>query len=154
MTKHLPLDTLIELAQRKTDEATRRLGHLQTAQTSAAGKLDMLLQYRQEYLDQLQVQMRAGVAAAQLRNFQNFIATLDAAIEQQRAVTLQADSRLATGRSDWQHSKRRLTSFDTLADRVRQQALITLNKREQKDNDERTSRRFYAARNTNFGQLA
>jgi flagellar protein FliJ len=154
MTKHLPLDTLIELAQSKTDEATRRLGQLQTAQTSAAGKLDMLLQYRQEYLDQLQVQLRAGVAAAQLRNFQHFIGTLDAAIEQQRAVTLQADSRLATGRSDWQHSKRRLTSFDTLADRVRQQALITQNKREQKENDERTSRRFFAARNTNFGQLA
>jgi flagellar protein FliJ len=154
MTKHLPLDTLIELAQSKTDDATRLLGHLQSARTSAAGKLDMLLQYRQEYLDQLQVQMRAGVAAAQLRNFQNFIATLDTAIEQQRAVTLQADSRLATGRSDWQHSKRRLTSFDTLADRARQQALITQNKREQKENDERTSRRFFAARNTTFGQLA
>ena len=152
MTKHLPLDTLIELAQNKTDEATRRLGQLQTAQTSAAGKLAMLLQYRQEYLDQLQLQLRAGVAAAQLRNFQHFIGTLDVAIEQQRAVTLQADSRLATGRSDWQHSKRRLTSFDTLADRARQQALITLNKREQKDNDERTARRFYSTR-TNFGQL-
>ena len=154
MSKHLPLDTLIELAQNRTDEATRVLGKLQTAQTSAAGKLEMLLQYRQEYLDQLQVQMRAGVASAQLRNFQHFIGTLDAAIEQQRAVMLQANSRLAAGRTDWQHSKRRLTSFDTLADRVRQQALITLNKREQKENDERTSRRFFAARNTNFGQLA
>jgi flagellar protein FliJ len=154
MSKHLPLTTLIELAQSKTDEATRLLGQLQHARTSAAGKLDMLLQYRQEYVDQLQVQMRAGVGAAQLRNFQKFIATLDAAIEQQRAVTLQADSRLALGRSEWQHSKRRLTSFDTLADRARQQAQITLNKREQKDNDERTSRRFYAAHNTNFGHLA
>jgi flagellar protein FliJ len=154
MTQHLPLDTLIELAQSKTDDATRLLGQLQRARTSAAGKLDMLLQYRQEYLDQLQVQMHAGVASAQLRNFQNFIGTLDTAIEQQRAVTLQADSRLATGRSDWQHSKRRLTSFDTLADRARQQALITQNKREQKENDERTSRRFFAARTTNFGQLA
>jgi len=153
MTPHLPLNTLIELAQSKNDEATRLLGKLQTAQISAAGKLDMLVQYRQEYLDQLQVQMRAGVASGQLRNFQHFIGTLDGAIEQQRAVMLQADSRLASGRSDWQGSKRRLTSLDTLADRARQQALITLNKREQKDNDERTSRRLYTAR-TNFGQLA
>ena len=154
MTKYLPLDTLIELAQTKTDEATRSLGLLQTAQTSATGKLDMLLQYRREYLERLQVQMRAGVAAAELRNFQHFIDTLDIAIEQQRAVTLQAESRLATGRSDWRHSKRRLTSFDTLADRARQQALIALAKREQKDNDERTSRRFFTPRNSDFSQLA
>ena len=153
MTKHLPLATLIELAQNKTDEATRKLGQLQTAQISAAEKLDMLLQYRQEYLDQLQLQLRAGVASAQLRNFQHFIGTLDGAIEQQRAMTLQADSRLANGRSDWQHSKRRLTSFDTLADRARQQAELALNKRERQDSDERTSRRFYDAR-SQFGQLA
>ena len=76
MPNKLPLATLIELAQNKTDEATRRLGQLQTARTSAADKLEMLLQYRQEYLDQLQVQMGAGVPSAQLRNYRNFIATL------------------------------------------------------------------------------
>lgn len=143
MANKLPLATLIELAQSKTDEATRRLGQLQNAHTSAAGKLEMLLQYRQEYLDQLQVQLRDGVAAAQLRNFQNFIGTLDGAIEQQRALTLQADTRLAHGRGDWQHTKRRLNSFDTLADRVRQQEMIALNKREQRDSDEHTARQFY-----------
>ena len=143
MRNKLPLATLIELAQNKTDEATRRLGQLQNAHTSAAEKLQMLLQYRQEYLEQLQVQMRDGVACAQLRNFQQFIGTLDGAIEQQRALTLQADSRLAHGRSDWQHTKRRLTSFDTLADRVRQQQMLASNKREQRDSDERSARQFY-----------
>jgi flagellar protein FliJ len=143
MPKKLPLATLIELAQSKTDEATRRLGQLQTAQISAAQKLDMLVQYRQEYLDRFSGQMRDGVASAYVRNFQNFIATLDGAIEQQRAVTLQADTRLGLGRSDWQHNKRRLTSFDTLADRVRQQEVIASNKKEQRDSDERSARQFY-----------
>ena len=143
MPNKLPLATLIELAQNKTDEATRRLGQLQTAHTSAAEKLEMLQQYRQEYLDQLQVQMGAGVPAAQLRNFRNFIATLDAAIEQQCAVTVQADTRLATGRGDWQNSQRRLNSFDTLAGRVRLQEMAVLHKREQRDSDERSARQFY-----------
>ena len=143
MANKLPLATLIELAQSKTDEAARRLGQLQNAHTSAAEKLELLLQYRLEYLDQLQVQLRDGVASAQLRNFQHFIGTLDDAIEQQRALTLQADTRLAHGRSDWQHTKRRLNSFDTLADRVRQQEMIALNKREQRDSDEHTARQFY-----------
>lgn len=143
MPQKLPLATLIELAQKKTDEATRRLGQLQNAHTSAAEKLNMLLQYRQEYLDQLTGQMQSGVALAYLRNFQKFIGTLDGAIEQQRALTLQADTRLGLGRSDWQHNKRRLTSFDTLADRVRQQEMIAVGKIEQRDSDERSARQFY-----------
>ena len=148
MSNKLPLAMLIELAQSKTDAATRRLGQLQNAHTSAAEKLQLLLQYRQEYLDQLQSQMRDGVASAQLRNFQHFIGTLDDAIEQQRALTSQADTRLAHGRGDWQHTKRRLNSFDTLADRVRQQEIIALNKREQRDSDERTARQFYLRAST------
>lgn len=143
MPKKLPFATLIELAQTKTDEATRRLGQLQSAHTSAAAKLDMLQQYRQEYLDQFNGQMRDGVTSSCLRNFQNFIATLDAAIEQQRALTVQADTRLGLGRSDWQHNKRRLTSFDTLADRARQQEIMVANKKEQRDSDERSARQFY-----------
>lgn len=143
MPNALPLARLIELAQNKTDEATRRLGQLQTARTGAAEKLEMLLQYRQEYMDQMQQQLREGVAAAQLRNFEQFIDTLGGAIEQQRALTLQADTRLAYGRSDWQSTKRRLSSFDTLAERVQQQALLLINKREQRDSDERSSQQFF-----------
>lgn len=143
MSKKLPLTTLIELAQGKTDEATRKLGQLQTAHTSAAGKLELLLQYRQEYTDQMQIQMQGGIPSAQLRNFQNFIATLDRAIEQQRVMTQQTDNRLMHGRTDWQSSKRRLSSFDTLADRVRQKELYVLNKKDQRDSDERAARQFY-----------
>jgi len=143
MPNKLPLTTLIDLAQSKTDEATRRLGQLQSAHTSAAEKLDMLLQYRQDYLNQMQVQLQAGLPSAQLRNFQNFICTLDGAIEQQRALTRQTDGRLLHGRTDWQACKRRLSSFDTLADRVRQQELQGLNRKDQRDSDERVSRQFY-----------
>ena len=89
-----------------------------------------------------------GVAAAQLRNFQHFIGTLDDAIAQQRALTAQADTQLVHGRGDWQHTKRRLNSFDTLADRVRQQEITALNKREQRDSDERTARQFYLRAST------
>ncbi len=143
MAQKLPLETLTELARKKSEEATRRLGELQNAHTSATQKLDMLLQYRQEYLDQLYGQMQGGVPSAYVRNFQNFIATLNGAIEQQRALTLQADTRLGHGRSDWQHTRQRLNSFDTLADRVRQQEVIATNKKEQRDSDERSARQFY-----------
>ena len=143
MPEKLPLAMLIGLAQTKTDEATRRLGQLQNAQTSASAKVDMLVQYRQEYVVQFSAQMKGGLAASQVRNFQNFIGTLDSAIEQQRALTLQASTHLGQGRSDWQSSKRRLSSFGTLADRVRQFELGVTNKKEQRESDERSARQFF-----------
>lgn len=142
MSNTLPLAMLIELAQNKTDGATRRLGQLQRAQVSAAEKLEMLIQYRQEYYDQFHLQMQNGVSSSIWRNYQYFIGTLDRAIEQQRAITEQADTRLAHGRSDWRNNKRRLNSFGTLADRVKRQQAQIVNKREQHANDEHAARQF------------
>jgi flagellar FliJ protein len=142
MSKKLPLDTLTELARTQKEEAARRLGALQSAQVSAHQKLDLLLQYRQDYSHQLQLLMESGLPASQWRNYRNFLSTLDGAIEQQRAITVQAALRLDHGRGDWQHHARRLNSFDTLADRLRRQEAMAQAKREQRDSDERAARKF------------
>lgn len=142
MSKKLPLATLAELARTQKEEAARRLGALQSAQVSAHQKLDLLLQYRQDYSQQLQALMESGLPASQWRNYRNFLSTLDGAIEQQRAITVQAALRLDHGRGDWQHHARRLNSFDTLADRLRRQEAMAQAKREQRDSDERAARKF------------
>jgi flagellar protein FliJ len=142
MSKKLPLATLTELARTQKEEAARRLGALQSAQVSAHQKLDLLLQYRQDYSHQLQMLMESGLPASQWRNYRNFLSTLDGAIEQQRAITVQAALRLDHGRGDWQHHARRLNSFDTLADRLRRQEAMVQAKREQRDSDERAARKF------------
>ena len=143
MPQKLPLDTLIELARGKTDDAARRLGALQSAQLDAKQKLTLLIQYRQDYLAQLQAQMQQGVSTSQWFNYQDFLATLDGAISQQRALAQQADVRLQHGRSEWQKHKRRLNSFDTLAERAERLAQQVQAKREQRDSDERAARQFF-----------
>lgn len=142
MSRKLPLDTLQELARTQKEEAARRLGALQSAQISAHQKLDLLLQYRQDYSHRLQLLMENGLPASQWRNFNSFLSTLDGAIEQQRAIVKQGAARLDRGRGDWQHHARRLNSFDTLADRLRRQELAAQAKREQRDSDERAARKF------------
>ena len=87
--------------------------------------------------------MRDGLPSSQWRNYRNFLGTLDGAIEQQRAIAAQTESRLDNGRVDWQKQKRRLSSFDTLAERVRAQETMAANKREQRDSDERAARKFF-----------
>jgi flagellar FliJ protein len=143
MARKLPLETLTELARNRTDDAARRLGALQSAQLGVDQKLELLLQYRQDYHQQLDALMSQGLPTALWRNFQAFLATLDGAIAQQRAIAAQAATRLQLGRVDWQQQKRRLNSFDTLAERVRRQEMLTQAKREQRDSDERSARKFF-----------
>ena len=143
MPHKLPLDTLTDLARNKTDDAARQLGLLQNAQVSAAQKLELLLQYRQDYSDQLQVLMENGLPSAQWHNYRNFLGTLDGAIQQQQAIAAQAASRLDHGRIEWQQHKRRLNSFDALAERMRRQELVVGARREQRDSDERAARKFF-----------
>lgn len=138
--KHTPFSTLIELARNQTDEASRRLGRLQRAQLGAREQLALLERYRGEYLAQLDERMAQGLATDELRNFQQFIDTLDAAIEQQRRHAEQATQHLDHGRLAWQQSARKLGAYDTLADRLRRHALLALGRREQRDTDERAAR--------------
>ncbi|MBO9649283.1 MAG: flagellar export protein FliJ [Variovorax sp.] len=143
MAQRLPLEMLTDLARTQTDESAKRLGLLQNAQLSANQKLEMLMRYRQDYVEQLQMLMSEGLATAKLRNYQAFLGTLDGAIEQQRAIVAQAATRLDHGRDDWRNNKRRLNSFDTLAERVRRQELMAQAKREQRESDERAARKFF-----------
>ncbi|MEJ8811103.1 flagellar export protein FliJ [Variovorax ureilyticus] len=143
MPQRLPLEMLTDLARTQTDESAKRLGLLQSAQLTASQKLEMLMKYRQDYALQLQALMSEGLATAKLRNYQAFLVTLDGAIDQQRAIVAQAMTRLDRGRDDWRNNKRRLNSFDTLAERVRRQELMAQAKREQRESDERAARKFF-----------
>jgi flagellar FliJ protein len=140
MPSQLPLDTLIGLAKDNTDEAARRLGQLHTARNDAERQLGMLQDYRQDYLQRLQRAMVVGMSAADCHNYQRFIATLDDAIGQQNAVLTQAETHLSTGKVRWQEERRKLNSYDALAQRASHIASIAESRREQRASDEYSAR--------------
>ncbi|EWM44819.1 flagellar export protein FliJ [Bordetella holmesii 70147] len=134
------MDMLISLAKDSTDEAARELGRLNAARSNAERQLTMLHDYRQDYLKRLQDAMVAGMPAADCHNYQRFIGTLDDAIGQQTNVLQKADMQLLQGRLDWQREKRKLSSFDTLAERDARSRAMTEARREQRANDEISAR--------------
>lgn len=140
MPSQLPLDTLIGLAKDNTDEAARQLGRLHTIRNDAERQLAMLHDYRQDYLARLQRAMAVGMSAADCHNYQRFIGTLDDAIRQQQAVLDQADGYLATGKLHWQEERRKLNSFDALAQRESRSEAREESRREQRLNDEYSAR--------------
>jgi flagellar protein FliJ len=140
MSKDFPIQTLIELAQGDLDTATRHLGRVQRERTDAEAQLNALIQYRDEYHARFTQSAQSGMPAGNWRNFQAFIDTLDAAIEQQRRLLATATARVEAAKPEWQGHKRKLGSYEILKARgVAAEALKTA-RREQRDSDEHAAK--------------
>ena len=136
MASTLPFDALLGLAQDALDVATKQLGATTAMRTNAQRQLDMLADYRQDYLVRLQDMMSQGMASSDCQNYQRFITTLDNALQQQRDVLLRADADLAQSREHWQQAQRKHNAFDTLQVRDRRARQAVEARREQRVTDE------------------
>ena len=139
MPKTSALETLIELAQTRTDDAARRLGFLNAQGLDMEAKLALLTQYSDEYRVRFQTSMQQGLTASGWRNYHEFIGKLDAAISQQQEALALMRQRVAAGDAAWQSERRVLNSYDILAQRHKQLQLVRQAKREQRETDERAS---------------
>lgn len=135
------LDTLIELASTATDEAAKRLGAAIRAAEDCEKKLNLLLQYRDDYTERFHASMASGLTTAGYRNYQQFLDKLDAAIDGQQRIVDDARRRVGDERSAWQASERKRMSYDTLATRAHKAQEQRVNKREQKQTDELAARK-------------
>lgn len=140
MAKHFPIKTLIGLAQDDVDAAAQRLGRAQRERNDAQAQLDALIQYRDEYHARFTESARDGMPAGNMRNFQAFIDTLDAAIQQQRNLVVAADARVEAAKPDWQRQKQKLGSYEVLQARGEAAEAKVVAKREQRDADEHAAR--------------
>ncbi|MGF7129491.1 flagellar FliJ protein [Paraburkholderia sp. EB58] len=140
MAKHFPIKTLIGLAQDDVDAAAQRLGRAQREATDARAQLDALVSYRDEYHSRFTATARSGMPAGNMRNFQAFIDTLDAAIEQQRKLMNTANAKVEAAKPDWQRQKQKLGSYEVLQARGNAAEAQQTARREQRDADEHAAR--------------
>jgi len=146
MAKQSALDTLIELAQRDTDDAAKRLGVALKAVDESEQKLTMLLGYRDDYAMRLEATQVAGITPMAYRNFVAFMDKLDIAINGQREVIKHAQHKSAVEKTAWQASERKRLSYRTLNERAAINALKLENKMDQKQMDEHAARQAYYKR--------
>ncbi len=140
------LETLIELAQRDTDEAAKRLGAALKAAEDTEQKLKMLLGFRDDYANRLDAAQLAGITPLAYRNFVAFMDKLENAINGQREVVKHAHHKCGVEKAAWQESERKRLSYRTLNERAASDALRLENKRDQKQMDEHAARQAYYKR--------
>lgn len=140
MTKQFPIDTLIGLAQDGLDEAAKQLGRAQRERSDVEAALDALIRYRDEYHSSFSASAQAGMPAGNWRNFQAFIDTLDAAIEQQRRLLAMATARVEAAKPEWVRNKQKLGSYEVLKARGDATQARVEARREQRDSDEHAAK--------------
>lgn len=136
MKNQSPLITLRELAQKEVEKAVGQLGQVRQAHQQAEQQLNMLLNYQDDYRQKLNNTMSDGMANNSWQNYQQFIQTLDKAIEQHRQQLLQWTSRLDLAMKTWQEKQQRLNAFEKLQEREASRKVAKENRIEQKQMDE------------------
>jgi flagellar FliJ protein len=140
MSNHLPIKTLISLAEEELDAATKKLGKLTQERDEVETQLNSLVTYRDEYHARFTASAQEGTTAQTLRNFQAFVDTLDNAIAQQRNLLVAANRRLEAAKPEWRAKKQKLGSYEVLAARGE-----AVEAKKEARNDQRSSDE-YAAR--------
>jgi flagellar FliJ protein len=140
------LDTLIDLAQRESDAAARRLGAALKAVEDGEQKLQMLHGYRDDYANKLDAAQMAGITPFAYQNFVAFLGKLEQAIDGQREVLKHARVKADMEKKGWQESERKRLSYRTLNERAALEALALESKRDQKMMDDFAARSARAKR--------
>ena len=136
MAEHGALATLKDLAEKEVDDAALLLGEMRRGFQQAEEQLTMLLDYQNEYRSNLNSDMSQGIASNRWINYQQFIQTLEKAVEQHRQQLTQWTQKVDVALNSWREKKQRLQAWQTLQDRQNAAALLAENRLDQKKMDE------------------
>ncbi|MEK0169584.1 flagellar export protein FliJ [Pseudescherichia vulneris] len=136
MTQTSALTTLKDLAEKAVDDAAIRLGEMRRGCQQAEEQLKMLMDYQNEYRNNLNTDMTQGIGSQRWQNYQQFISTLEKAIEQHRQQLMQWTTKVEQALNAWREKKQRLQAWQTLQDRQTSAALQAENRLDQKKMDE------------------
>ncbi len=134
------LKMLNEIAAKEVELATEALARAMKAADEAQGKHDLLIGYRQGYLENMNRTLATGMGAEAYQNFQNFLKKLDQAITGQQDVVVFAKQQVKVHRELWQESQKKKLSYDVLLERSDKRAMKVEQKKDQKMTDEFATR--------------
>lgn len=143
MVPQSTLTTLIDMAEKLTDEAAARLGAAVRQVDDLQNKLNLLKKYREDYSLKMQADLKAGRDMQHIRNFQQFMGKIDDAIHGQQQLVNDAQKRVLTEKINWQENEKKRMSYSTLEERAQKAQLKIDNKRDQLQSDEHAARQTY-----------
>lgn len=146
MSASSQLAMLSDLARDARDQASQMLAGERHNERQVASQLESLNRYRLEYAERLQQAMRDGIDPASMHNYQQFLASLDAALQRARQALDAQQQRVTQSQRQWQQEQKRLSAFDTLVTRRSAEQQRHEARREQRISDEMAAGRLLRQR--------
>lgn len=140
MARRFPLETVRQLAQRRTEDAAVELQGHSTRLHAAEDKLKQLQGYRDEYRAAKAQAMVQGMAMGRLREFETFLARIEEAIAAQTVEVQRARLAWEAARLNWLEQHKREKAMDALAERHAVQELQREMRQDRKSQDEFSAR--------------
>jgi len=142
MTEPFPLQSLLDLANNRMDDAARKLGDLIASERAVEEKLALLVEYRKEYQARFVETAQNGIGPDAWRNFSAFLVKLDDAIAHQQRIASDSKRRVEQGQQEWVDQRNKVKAFDTLSHRHQSQQARKEAKQEQRLTDEHAAKQF------------
>lgn len=135
------LRRVTQLAADRQQDAAKALADCQKMAADASAQLHQLLTFRHDYQRKAEQQTRQGMSIAQLIDTQRFMAQLDVAINQQRAIGLAREEDVQRQQLLWQETARYTNAVTTLTNQRQRAATAAEEKRLQQAVDDLFSQR-------------
>ena len=136
------LDIVLQLAQRKEDEALEKMSGAQRVWQAETERLGELTQYHVDYQNQIRSASRGRVSASQLQSWQHFVSRLADAIAQQQQRVAVAHDHFEQLRAVWRETYERRRGMERHIEACRQQEQYEEGRREQRQLDEAANNRY------------
>lgn len=141
------LKPIKKLADNKEKEAAQSLGRSVEAKKIQLSKLQQLLDYRAEYLANMNDQTVQGISGAKLHQYHHFLAKLDQAIQQQKLVVNQSESTLSESQTLWKSDSSRANAIGKAINNMKEKEVKASDKRESAQADEMSTQAFLRKKN-------
>jgi len=138
MKKSSRLQPVVKVAENREQQAAKALGDSQAALQQAEQRLTELKQYREEYIQRFHAAGAAGMAAAQMGDYQKFLHKLAMAIEQQAQIVVQTSGVVEQKRQAWFQTRGKTKMLNNVVSRYQAKEQRDTDRKEQNEQDERS----------------
>lgn len=140
MGKSKRIEPIANLAKNSERDAAKALGDALRQLNEQLEQLDNLNNYKLDYNQRLSSSGSKGMNVQTMNEYREFIAKLTLAIEQQQQVIEQAKQVLEEKKRFWFARRGRYKALDSVLDRYIQNEQKQLDKKDQRELDDRNSR--------------
>lgn len=135
------LQPVVDFNQRKESDAAKELAQASSEVAAQKQRLIEFEAYRSEYGQQFAQAGSGGLNAARVRDFQAFINKLNHVVEQQKVAIKNAEREYEAKKRQWLAARNKLKAINKVQEKHIHSEAIAEEKKQQKEQDDRNSRR-------------